>query len=827
MSFLSDILDNTAERARLREYVLCVVLAVALTIATIYFLNSEEFSKNTLREIWIWFASVIAVGSIAYLITARYARELTVGATAAWLVAGVGLPQAAAAVLWFVSALSVGRLVQRFMRSRSTRLPWFSIEATVLGVAFWLLVWGIMLHFRVNYRATYVSLCLVALVPAVVTGRVPIQTEFRLLVRGLRSWIASVPYWNWVLGVAVIGWVLRWSSFPTVDFDDQALHLRLWTDLVYSHQADFSVEDQVWSVAPFASDLLRSGVSLIAGADARGASNLALAFVLLLLVLRSMQTISVGIRTRWLLGVLFTTTPMLGLLLLTGQSELLLSVVGLAGLSLAVDAKEGWRGENVMGVLAAVALCAATKLPGAILGAFVLLTLAIRLYSRSDDTNEAMPLRWSAVIVLSGLAFVAAHSYGLAWEKTGNPFFPLYNGIFKSPFFPAHDFQDARWNHGFSFRSYIQAFFKTSDYLESRDYAAGWQYLILFPPSLLAVWRRDAPASLRMTLVPTLGFGLAMFAATQYWRYLFPAMPMASVLIAGLFTTVSVGSRTIWTAAALFCIVANLAFFQGASWLMRSPPQLAFSREGEQALRLEYAPVAILTDTINRIAPGSRVLYPMNTPFGATLYGEPLYVNWYAPARAERFDKARDPLAMSHFLADERVDFVILEQDETSSSASPNAVLRDHLASMGAAIAQEGGFVLYRLGDAPILYRKVFDLKEAAHTANAIPSLQLPISDSGVIATQRPEVLATVLTEGAIQLRYFVRLRCPKTEGFFMAQVDWQNGHPYYRFVACDAPEVSFSEAVPIPPGAREGGIYLTARDTPSVVVEDLVLEVR
>jgi hypothetical protein len=827
MSLPSNIVQAASNSARLKEYATCAALIVILIVATVYALNGEEYFIDAATEIWIWFAFSIAVGSVTRLVTAKYARELTGSLTAVWLVTGVGLPQAIAVVLWSVSALSVGRLLQRLIRSRSAGLPWFSSEAAVLGAAFWLLVWGIMLHFRVNFRATYVSLCLVALVPAMLTGCAPITTEFHLLVRETRSWIASVPYWSWVLGIAVIGWVLRWSSFPTVGYDDQAFHLRLWTELAFAHRAAFHVADQVWTVAPFASDLLHSGLSLIANADSRGAMNLGLALVLLLLVLRSMHAVPVGNDTRWLLGVLFMSTPMLGLLLLTLQSELLLSVFGLAGLSMAIDAKEGWRGKNVIGVLAAVALCAAAKLPGAVLGASLLLTLGLRLWLPSDNTNEAMPLRWPAVIALLGLAFLALHSYGLAWQKTGNPFFPLYNGVFKSPFFPPYNFQDPRYIHGFSLSSYVQAFFKTSDYLESGNYVAGWQYLVLLPPSLLAVWRRGVPASLRLPLVPTLCFGLVMFAATQYWRYLFPVMPMASVLIVGLFMNVSVGWRTLWTAAALSCVAANAAFFHNAFWIMRSPPQLAFSSDGVRALRLEYAPVAILTDTINNIAPGSRVLYPINTPFGATLRGEPLYVNGYAPARQSRFNGAGDPLAMSHFLADERVDFVILEQDETGSSASPKAVLRDHLAGSGIPIAQAGGFVLYRLGDAPVQYRKVFDLKEAAHSANGPPSLHLPVSDAGVIASQQPEVLATVLTEGATQLRYSVRLHCPSPGGSFIAQVNWQNDRAYYRFVACDAPEVSFNEAVPIPFGATKGEIYVTARDTASVIVEDLVLEVR
>src|SRR5690606_20282233 len=99
-------------------------------------------------------------------------------------------------------------------------------------------------------------------------------------------------------------------------------------------RALFDVHNQIWSVAPFAVDLLHAGLSLLAGADARSAMNLGLALLLLLLMARIMQHWLLPARVQWLLMVLMASTPMLGNLLLSLQTELLLAVVALAGLRL-------------------------------------------------------------------------------------------------------------------------------------------------------------------------------------------------------------------------------------------------------------------------------------------------------------------------------------------------------------------------------------------------------------------------------------------------------------------------------------------------------------
>jgi hypothetical protein len=784
-----------------------------------------------LNPVWsdglAWAIGILMVGVVLKALTPKFSKIGMLGLVLAYLLVVVGLVESLVVILFLLSSWTIGTLLLSLFRSKSTSVPASLTEATVLGGLIWIGVWGAMLHFPFNYRGLYLGLCLLSLLWIARLPRI-IFIDLRVRILALHGWMQSIPFWAWVTGLALIGWVLRWASFPSLSFDDHAYHLRLWTELLTEQRALFDVNTQIWSVASFAGDLFHAGLSLMAGADVRSAMNLALALLLLVLMARILERLNLPTWVQWLLMMLMSSTPMLGNLLLSLQTELLLAVLCLAGLRLVLDVEGGWRGQHVLGVLACAALCAAIKLTGIILSATLLASLALRLMNfRVRVSPPSAPLRWPALIMLIPIIFVGLHSYFLAWQITGNPVFPLYNAVFLSPLFYPENFSDPRWVHGFSLATYVRAFFKTSEFFEGGDYTAGWQYLLLFPISFLVLMRTSIPFGFRLALPSLIGFGLVVFSATQYWRYMFPVMPIAGILLAVLFIGSGRYWRTLFVALTIFCIALNVYFFPRISWMMNSPAQEAYTEMGKQQLARLYAPASLLTAEVNRIAPNSRVLYPSSTPYGATLHGTPLYVNWYSPSREARFKVLRKAEEMAKFLVEENVDYAILNMVDTQASGSPSSLLRDHLGQYGIAVAQEGSFVLYRLSDAPTLYRKVFDLRQAKLKLTEEPELLLPISDSGIMASAQPKVLAVLPTHRASQARYSIRLRCPSLEGFFIAQINWDTGAPYYRLVACHSDISSFVESFPIPPRARQGLLYVTVRDTTLAYVENLQVEMR
>lgn len=772
-----------------------------------------------------WTAAIALAGGILALAFPHSARLYLLFAVLCLLVAGAGWLESACVLLWLASAWSLGTLALEGLRAKENFSVSCTAQTLLTGAALWLAIWGVMLHFSINFQWLHISFCLLACLP--LAHRISdIRSEFLCSMTAAQDWMRSIPFWAWTAGLAVAGWVLRWTSFPSLGYDDHALHLRMWTELLTQQRYSFDVSAQIWAVAPFAVDLLHAGLSLIAGDDARSAMNLALAIFLLLLMAKILHFWNLPARTQWLLMVLMASTPMLGNLLLGLQTELALAVLALAGMYLITsDGKKG-RGSHAPGVLACAALCAGVKLPGAVLGAMLLAAWAVCCWRQRETKAPVNPvLRWPGLLLFIPFGFVALHSYAMAWKLTGNPVFPLYNAVFLSPFYTPVNFSDTRWIHGFGLSNYVRAFFHTSDFFEAGDYAAGWQYLVMLPIAILALLRPGIPGRMRIILAPLLGFGLAMFYATQYWRYLFPVIPLAAVTIGSLFIQRGAVWRNTAFILAFACIVANLSFFTQISWMMNAPAALAFTRAGKKELASKYAPASLLTQKVNELAPGARVLYAPNIPYGATLHGSPIYLNWYQTAHEKASGLWKNPGDIEKFIADEQIDFVILRM--SPSADLRNILLREHMSRYGYAETQVNNTLLYRVSDAPIEYRKIFDLQAPEENAPEHAGLLISATrQKEVTATTEGQILAVMPTFRARQARYKTEFICPSKNGYFVAQINWNQGAPYYRLVACKAEVVSFAEAIPIPVSASQGTLYVTSRETPSIQVRNITVEV-
>lgn len=807
---------GSVDRYGLPIAALCFLVLVGLNL----FLSQGSVIVDALA----WVCAVTLVSAILSLTSPRVAHSYLLFLVLGSLVFGVGLYESASVLLWLASSWSLGVLLLGRLHSNQRLASISTTEALLVGTAIWLAIWQVMLHFAVNYQLLHIFLCLFPCL--LLTNRYSaIRNEVLTGVVAVQEWVRSIPFWAWVVGISVIGWVLRWASFPSLGFDDHALHLRVWTELLTQHRYSFDVSTQVWSVAPISVDALHAGLSLMAGGDARSAMNLGLTILLLLLMAGIFRTWKLPPSTQWLLMVLMASTPMLGWLLLSLQTELMLAVIALAGMRLVIDAHGGWRGQHVLGVLSCAALCASIKLPGAVLGISILCALAVRWWGqRKAIPTSGQMLRWPALFLLIPLSFLALHSYALAWKLTGNPVFPLYNAIFLSPYFDSVNFSNPVYIHEFSFSSYLRAFFRTSEFNESGDYTAGWQYLVMLPIAMLTLLRSGASSRLRIILIPLLGFGLVTFSAIQYWRYLFPVMPFAVIIIGSLFIQQKTALRTTALILALACIVANLFFFNRVSWIMNSPAGMAFTRDGKETLTNLYAPASLLTQRVNQLAPGSRVLYTSRLPYGATLHGIPLYTNWYQPFRHKVYSSVKDFDGLRNFLSNEKADFAILEMSVNSNLQ--DTLLREYMSKYGYVEGQSNNLLLYRIGYTPIQYRKVFELQESEEMASGRIDFLLPVTAQGVTAPTDGKVLAVMPTHRAKQARYKVEFTCPSNNGYFVAQINWDTGAPYYRLVACETKSVTFVEAVPIPIGASQGSIYVTSRETASIQVRNLSVEV-
>lgn len=761
------------------------------------------------------------------------ARSLFMYAVLLYLAIGVGIAESAATALFIVSSLWYGRgLLSLIFRNNSVNFG--ATRPILIGIALQLAFFGALIHFPFNYRGLYLAVLLAPVIILFLSRRI-VESWNRLVkeVDTRTDAVMRIPYWYFVLMVILIGWTARFAFFPTIGYDDNAQHLRMWTQLTFRHIYSFDAITQIWEVAPFAVSILHSIVSLVAGVDSRGALNLVLLALLFRQIWAIITRFSLEHSDRLLVVLLFASTPMVGNLLVSLQTELFLALLVTSGARLVLESHEGFYSSNALVVMAVAAMCCAAKLPGALLGSLLVTTFSIKAYCLHKESK--LPFffgsRLAVFLFFCLLVFVAFNSYLAAWLATGNPLFPLYNGIFKSSYFGAYNFSDTRWVRGFNFKSYWEVFFKTSEHYESEDFVAGFQYLFLLPVALIAMLRRAPRLNTLSLLVPLLGFGIVMFSITQYWRYVFPVFPLATAVIGGLFVWASDRKRRLVRGAIMACIALNFYFYPGISWLFNAAPQSAYTESGRQTLTEKFAPAKAVTTQLNERISEGRVLYPGESPFGATLRGDPIYVNWYSPAHSAHMAAMKRDEDVASFLKDERVGFVIWNMRSLSKPEDPKWLLREYLSHAGLPEFQVGNYVVYRVIGHDLSYRKVFNLEDVLQMnplevgGTSLEHRKEAYVTKGVLAGPTPHVLARLQLGGASIARYHVNFSCREASGYFIAQVNWNIGTPYYRRVPCGEGMVSFTESVPVPAGATNAEIYATVGDTTEALVSKLTLE--
>lgn len=814
-----------------------LLLAAILFLAGLMYRQSlfEYWTMEVLSDAGLWLLGCTALMPVLAVFRIRHKWAVLCACILVYLAGGAGWGGSLVAAYFALSAFCLGR-VMLYLGLPAQRAPLLLMESLLLGGGAYLAVFGAMLHFPVNHVAGHV---LILTVPIVLAHLLRLPARYRQpAAAAWRHGFEVASRANAVLLFALVvltGYVARFVLFPSVTYDDHALHLRMWTVLSERHVYDFDVRSQIWAVAPFAVDLLHASLSLVAQADARAALNLALLAFLLYAFWRLTGVFVRRVNQRLLLSLLFVSTPMLSILLISLQTELMLAVLAACGSVLLLDKRVALGSAGGAAMLMLAALCAATKLPGAVLGLILLAAFAAVAWRQSRLRVPAAQLPLLLCVTL--LATVAAlHSYAYAWHVTGNPLFPLYNAYFKSPLFGPYNFLDLRYVHGVSLTSWLGVFFNTSAFYESKNYVAGFQYLFLLPLALLSLLAcRRQRRGLRI-LAPLCGFGFIMFLAVQYWRYLFPVMPLASAALGALFFRArrrtrsgQVLGRPVVAGALLVFTIANLYFLPGISWNFETPAGSLYGEQQKLRFVEKRMPEYLFNMQLNRDDPGARVLFASTRPAGATLSGTPVYTNWYAPAIQASVDAIASPAQLSAFLKEQRIRYVYWNLAEPIDAQKTfSSLLAAHLSEHGVPLQLKENMVMYRLLDMPVDYASVVDISDFRPFGAEAAKRGGKLAPDGTLLVSTLSFAVQDFPTGAAQsARYAVKLACPDKRGSLIAQINWSQGAPYYRLVHCNQDSIEMAESVPVPPGAGRGVLFLTSRDTDYLQVRQVSVSLR
>ena len=572
-----------------------------------------------------------------------------------------GALPAAATVLMALAALALGSLLV----ARESAALQMTCGLIVLGAALsWLL--SLPLHHRWSYLA--VCIVLIALRRGILAATLP------AIRRDWSSAVSAAPVASaWT--VLALGLASTGGWLPTMQPDDVGYHLRLPWELLAQGRYAMDPETHIWALAPWLGDVIQAFPQLISGAEARGPVNALWMLLTAAGVWQLGRTLAGDARSRWLSVALYASLPLTAVLAGSMQTETptAAALVWLAVLILREP--EAGRpslraGAILFGGLLALKLGAAAT-------AILLLPWAAWRHRHA--------LRLRPTLAAAALALVlGTSSYVYAWLLAGNPVLPLFNGYFRSAYFPVSDFSDLRWNAGFDLLLPWKLTFDTGRYLEAFGGGGGFVFIALLGAWVLALLQRRTA----LTAVMLAALTLLPMIPMQYLRYAFPA----SVVLLPLLVVTAVHTHprgAAWLLGGL-CLL-NFAFQSNGHWMLRTGAvkETMLALGDDHASFRHYTPERILLARLRSLPAGDGNVLAMDPQFPsvAEMGMQARTVSAYDPSLASAAHIAESDASGAAWVALLRREGIIavlarrpsLTQAQRAGLGRANAMLQDEV----------------------------------------------------------------------------------------------------------------------------------------------------
>jgi hypothetical protein len=560
--------------------------------------------------------------------------------------------------LWFTIASTIlGRAILSAFRIKNNNINWtvnFLVGAGAYGTAV-----GLLAHYPVNYPGAYGAML-----------ALPMILGWRLLLELIESICKVFTHSNppgerivWLEVSIVVVALIHFTTalMPEVGHDALAMHLFIPAHLSLRHQWGFDVSTYVWAVMPMLGDWIFAIGYMLAGETAARLINVGFIFVLGWLV-RALIMWGGGtaVGARWAV-LIFLSTP----LTFTESSSLFIESV--------------WASFVVAGTLALLRTCSSNDnqkidlpIAGILLGCAlaakavtltILPVLLLLLIGRYKSWLRAESGRG----LMIGLGFFVALGlipYVTSYWLTGNPVFPFYNKLFQSPYYPIVNFAGPPiFGKGVTWDLLYQATFHSGKYLEGRSGAAGFQWLLLFVPAVVALsvgWQRRG-----LTLVLIGVFYVVLtFQSLSYLRYIFPSFAILSAVVGLAFSGMWAAQPLLQKFSCIIgCLVVglNLFFFKAGTYYGDFELKSVFSETERETYLQKRMPIRNAVKVVNRLNMGRTPVAVFSSPLTAGLTADGLYPSWYNHQFQLLINKANTDREVANVLLSKGVDFVILD----------------------------------------------------------------------------------------------------------------------------------------------------------------------
>ena len=285
-------------------------------------------------------------------------------------------------------------------------------------------------------------------------------------------------------------------------------------------------------------------------------------------------------------------------------------------------------------------------------------------------------------LVVAGAALLflipALLPYVKAYVLTGNPVFPFGNSVFTSPLIQ-DSLVDYRFHQPLSWRTLFDLTFYTSRYYEGQDGSFAFQYLFLWPLSLVTIWKMR---SFEQRSVVIAGFiaALAIASTQPNARYFYPALPLLMVGGAAVLGTFAGFDRRLFGACVAVLLVIgglNVWFLPTSNWYHREfYLRPLFSERG----RLEYLrssnPVREVVPYVNSTTGG--VLFVQNSDIAGVR--QPVFSNnWHNLPFRKLIETARNAEHFYRIASDAGIEHYVKQRNPTKEDIELSPALFEFL----------------------------------------------------------------------------------------------------------------------------------------------------
>ena len=564
-------------------------------------------------------------------------------------------------LIYLLSAAALGNLAIKYFLKLNVDF----ISSVLIGCGVFGSVFSIAALFRINYSSIYLLFFLAIILYS--------HNYIFSIYNQAKNYSIEYNLTNSIL-VSLISILLllhfSFSFFPELTFDGLANHLFTASYIKYFHKWAFNPEYYVLSLSPMLGDWQYAIVYLLGGEySAKLLNNFFLLF-LSLTVYKFVLLLTDNKTSGFYSVLILLSTPITFMVSSSLHIEIIWSCFLLSSLYFIffkknkIDKIFNPQYLFLFGIFFGFSL--STKSVSLLLAPiFAMFVLFINFKSSTLLSTVKISPKIILIVFLFG-----SIPYITSLILSGNPFFPFFNGIFKSIYFPIENFNNTLFNHKFSISTFYDITFNSEKYIEGTTGSSGFQWT-LFILFLLALLIFNFNSSFSYLFILFLLSISSEFYFQSYLRYIYPLFALFSILIGISYSFLHLKLyKFIYILIILFCIILNLIFFGSSVWHYRDIPiSYIFTPELRSQIYDNRSYNRKIVDFLNIININHDPVLLLGTDASAGILAETIHASWYNSKFNSLITNSTDPEYFAKVLRGYGVNYIVVNINEIKNNS--------------------------------------------------------------------------------------------------------------------------------------------------------------